>query len=53
MLGVLMALGGVITWLFVPVFKMFKYLAIEPELHRKRGRAWAFTVAVAAAVDRA
>ena len=34
-LGVLMALGGVVTWLVVPVFKMSKYLLLEPELHRK------------------
>jgi putative peptide zinc metalloprotease protein len=45
-LGVLMALGGLITWLVVPVVKTFKYLALEPELHRKRGRAAAFTIAV-------
>jgi putative peptide zinc metalloprotease protein len=49
-IGVLMGLGGVITWLVVPIYKTFKYLAIEPELHRKRGRATAFTVAFAAAV---
>jgi putative peptide zinc metalloprotease protein len=49
-LGVLMAAGGVITWLLVPVFKLFRYLAIEPELHRKRARATAFCLAVAAAV---
>jgi len=47
-LGVLMAIGGLITWLVVPVFKVFKYLAIEPELHRKRGPAVAFCLAVAA-----
>jgi hypothetical protein len=35
-LGVLMAIGGVITWLLVPVFKLSKYLLLEPELHRKR-----------------
>jgi putative peptide zinc metalloprotease protein len=45
-LGVLMALGGVVTWLVVPVVKTFKYLALEPELHRKRGRAVAFTMLV-------
>jgi putative peptide zinc metalloprotease protein len=45
-LGVLMALGGLITWLVVPVVKTFKYLALEPELHRKRGRAVAFTLGV-------
>ena len=46
-LGVLMALGGVVTWCVVPVVKLGRYLTIEPELHRKRGRAWAFTGAVA------
>jgi putative peptide zinc metalloprotease protein len=45
-LGVLMAIGGLITWLVVPVVKTFKYLALEPELHRKRGRAVAFTLGV-------
>ena len=50
-LGTLMAIGGVITWLVVPVVKTTKYLLIEPELHRKRPRAIAWTLAgVAAAV---
>src|SRR5690606_9644021 len=49
-LGILMALGGVVTWLVVPVFKLSKYLMLEPEMHRKRGRGIAFTAAVAAAV---
>jgi putative peptide zinc metalloprotease protein len=49
-LGILMAIGGVVTWAVVPVFKAFKYLAIEPELHRKRGRATAFSVTALAAV---
>jgi putative peptide zinc metalloprotease protein len=49
-LGVLMALGGVVTWIVTPVVKLFKYLTLEPELHRKRGRAWAFSGAVAAAI---
>jgi putative peptide zinc metalloprotease protein len=48
--GVLMALGGVVTWLVVPVVRLGKYLMLEPELHRKRGRAWVFTGAVATAV---
>ena len=50
-LGVLMAIGGVITWLAVPVIKTLKYLLIEPELHRKRTRAaiWVLS-AVAVAV---
>ncbi len=47
-LGMLMAIGGLITWLVVPVVKVFKYLALDPELHRKRGRATAFCLAVAA-----
>ena len=47
-IGVLMAIGGVVTWACVPTFKLFKYLTVEPELHRKRGRAWAFTGAVVA-----
>jgi len=49
-IGVLMALGGLITWALVPVFKMTKYLLLEPELHRKRPRAIAFTLALTAAV---
>ena len=49
-LGVLMAIGGLITWALVPIFKMTKYLLLEPELHRKRPRAIGFTLAVTAAV---
>lgn len=49
-LGVLMALGGVITWLVVPIWKIAYYLMLEPELHRKRFRAVAFVGAVAAAI---
>jgi putative peptide zinc metalloprotease protein len=49
-LGVLMALGGVVTWIVVPVVKLFKYLALDPELHRKRVRGIIFSASVAAAV---
>jgi len=49
-LGILMAIGGVATWIAVPVFQTFKYLALEPELHRKRGRATAFAAACIIAV---
>ncbi len=49
-LGMLMAIGGVVTWAVVPVVKVGKYLLIEPELHRKRGRAIGFSAAVLAAV---
>jgi putative peptide zinc metalloprotease protein len=48
-LGMLMAIGGVATWLLVPVGKLLKYLLLEPELHRKRGRATAFCAIVGAA----
>src|SRR5687767_7169711 len=47
-LGVLMALAGVVTWVVAPAVKLLKYLMIEPELHRKRGRAWLFCGTVAA-----
>lgn len=46
-LGVLMALGGVITWAGVPMYQLIKYLALDPELHRKRKRAVTFSVAAA------
>src|SRR5687767_404325 len=43
-IGQLMALGGIITWIVMPVVMTVKYLALNPELHRKRGRATAFVV---------
>jgi putative peptide zinc metalloprotease protein len=46
-LGVLMAIGGVVTWAGVPMYQLVKYLALDPELHRKRKRAIGFSVAVA------
>jgi putative peptide zinc metalloprotease protein len=49
-LGILMAIGVVITFFFLPMFKLVKYLAIEPELHRKRSRAIGFCASVAAVV---
>ncbi len=49
-IGILMAIGGVVTWGIVPIVKVFKYLTIDPELHRKRPRAIAFTLAVMAAI---
>jgi putative peptide zinc metalloprotease protein len=48
-LGILMSIGGLVTWAVVPIFKAVKYLALDPELHRKRGRAWAWSLAGAAA----
>ncbi|MGA3065395.1 MAG: HlyD family efflux transporter periplasmic adaptor subunit [Tepidisphaeraceae bacterium] len=49
-LGVLMGLGGLITWLVVPVVRLGRYLLIDQELHRKRGRAFAFCGTVLAAI---
>jgi putative peptide zinc metalloprotease protein len=49
-IGPLMAISGVATWFLVPVFMVVKYLATNGELQRKRGRAVAFCLAVAAAV---
>ena len=49
-LGYLMAIGGVVTWIGVPIYKIAKYLAIETELHRKRAPAFAFTFGVIAAI---
>jgi putative peptide zinc metalloprotease protein len=48
-IGPLMAISGVLTWFLVPAYKVFKYLAIDPELHRKRPRAIAFSLTMAAA----
>lgn len=50
LIGLLMGAGALIMFLVVPMFKAIKYLATDPELHRKRARAWAFTGAVTAAV---
>ena len=49
-IGPLMAIGGVLTWFLVPTYKLFKYLATDPELHRKRPRAIVFSLSVAAAL---
>jgi putative peptide zinc metalloprotease protein len=50
LVGVLMFAGAATTFFVVPIFKLVKYLAIEPELHRKRTRATIFCVAMAAVV---
>ena len=46
-LGYLMAAGGVVTWLIMPVWKIIQYLLLDPELHRKRFRACFFVGTVA------
>ena len=47
-IGMLLAAGAIATFFIVPVVKLFKYLTTDPELHRKRTRAWAFTLSVIA-----
>jgi putative peptide zinc metalloprotease protein len=49
-LGLLMGAGALATWLVVPLVKGVKYLALDPELHRKRSRAWAYSLSAAAVV---
>jgi putative peptide zinc metalloprotease protein len=41
--GVVLALGSLVMWLFVPLFKFLRYLAVNPELGRTRIRAIATT----------
>jgi putative peptide zinc metalloprotease protein len=48
--GIFMFAGAFITFFCVPIFKLLKYLLVEPELHRKRARAWGFTAGVTAAL---
>jgi putative peptide zinc metalloprotease protein len=48
--GLLMGVGSLVMFLCVPMFKGLKYLSTDAELHRKRGRAWAYTGATAALV---
>ncbi|MBC7783422.1 MAG: HlyD family efflux transporter periplasmic adaptor subunit [Burkholderiales bacterium] len=49
-IGLLMGIGALTTFLLFPLFKLLKYLSTDPELHRKRARAWGFTGAVTAAL---
>ena len=48
--GYFLAAGAITTFFIVPIFKLFKYLTTDPELHRKRTRAWGFTLATTAAL---
>ncbi len=48
-IGPLMAISGIATWFLVPCYKVVKYVGTDPELHRKRPRAVAFALGVAAA----
>lgn len=50
LLGVLMAIFGVVGFAVVPVFKLLKYLASSPELARHRSRAWITTLGVLALI---
>ncbi|MEL7237785.1 MAG: HlyD family efflux transporter periplasmic adaptor subunit, partial [Planctomycetota bacterium] len=48
--GAFLAAGAIATFFIVPAFKLFKYLTTDAELHRKRTRAWAFTLATTAGI---
>ena len=50
MVGIVLALGAVITWVFVPIGKFIHYLGTSGELMRARGRAVGSTVAVVAGI---
>lgn len=41
--GVILALASLVMWLFLPLFKFVRYLAVNPELGRTRFRAIATT----------
>ncbi len=49
-IGVMMAIGGVIGWVVVPLGKFVHYLSVGPELWRTRRRAVLWTVGTLAAV---
>src|SRR5690606_26957911 len=49
-LGVIMAMGGVVTWMVLPIVKNTRYILLHPEPQRKRGRAAAFTLGVIGAI---
>lgn len=46
--GVILALGSLVMWLFIPFFKFIRYLAVNPELGRTRVRAITTTSCFAA-----
>lgn len=39
LIGVIMAVICAVSWILTPIFKLFRYIAQEPRLHRTRGRA--------------
>ncbi|MDR1520560.1 MAG: hypothetical protein LBU23_10555 [Planctomycetota bacterium] len=47
-IGVILALGSLVMWLFVPLFKFVRCLAVNPELGRTRIRAMLTTSCFAA-----
>ena len=49
-LGILMAIAAIITWVFVPIGKFINYLLTDPELTRMRTRAISSTVLATVAV---
>jgi putative peptide zinc metalloprotease protein len=50
MLGLVLAVAAIVTWVFVPMGRFAHYLATSAELSRTRGRALAITAGVIGAV---
>ncbi|MEM8874593.1 MAG: biotin/lipoyl-binding protein [Planctomycetota bacterium] len=48
--GLIMGLGAITTFFIVPIFKLIKYLLTDPELHRKRAKAWVWTLSAFGAI---
>ncbi len=46
-LGMILFVGSLATFLIVPLFKTVKYLALDPEMHRHRLVGWSYTLGFA------
>jgi putative peptide zinc metalloprotease protein len=49
-LGMILFVGSLATFLIVPLFKTVKYLALDPEMHRHRLLGWTYTLGAAAII---
>jgi putative peptide zinc metalloprotease protein len=49
-LGMILFVGSLATFLIVPLFKIVKYLSLDPEMHRHRLIGWSYTLAAAAII---
>ncbi|TVQ34272.1 MAG: PqqD family peptide modification chaperone [Phycisphaeraceae bacterium] len=44
LIGILLAIAAIVTWVFVPIGKLLRFLAVNPEIDRVRARAVVSTV---------